>query len=491
MEVFVMEEINFKRWPNLTEKQLLEIKNKSKSKNKYAKVKKEKIVKKKLVRISGFVSNGYICEMVINKNNRHGCFALYHHSTNHLTYEDRIEQENRIYIPAAGDGLIIGNMIKIPRSAQKYGSIFRLMEDLRKYLNKYVYIQDELDREIVITYILLTWVYDRFSAIPYLRILGDYGTGKSRLLKVMSVCYRSLYTSGMASAAPIFRLIHGYGCTLIIDEAEFSNKLDRNEDIKEILRFGKDSDGVVLRCDPNTLEVKGFKVFGPKILGSRRPTGDDALESRVISIRMQQTKSKDIPLFLDEKEFGEDSQDIRSKLLMYRFENYFKIDPLAYRDIIDYKVFSRINEMFAPLICIRKDDGEFTEKIVALSMERHEEILEDKSMSLDAEILKAIHLHHLKSKNGDPLVQKITEEVNCTTNKGYASRSIGSIIRNNFKLKTRHTKEGNVVLYEEGKFLKLVKEYNLTEMGSIKSENEIEERLRNIIKKGKEKRLCR
>lgn len=477
-----MEDINFKRGPNPTEKELLEIKNKSKSKNESVKVKKEKTIKKKLERISGFVSNGYICEMVINKHKRHGCFALYHPITKHLTYENQIEQEDRIYIPDTGDELIIGNIIKIPKYAQKYGSNFHLKEDLREYLNKYVDIQDDLDREIVITYILLTWVYDRFSAIPYLRIIGDYGTGKSRLLKVLNVCYRSLYTSGMASAAPIFRLIHGYGCTLIIDEAEFSNKLDRNDDIKEILRFGKDSDGVVLRCDPTTFYVKGFKVFGPKILGSRRTTGDDALESRVISIRMQETKSKDIPLFLDKDEFEAHSQRIRSKLLQYRLQNYFEINPLAYKDHIENEVSKRLSEMIAPLICIRKNDRDFIDQLLAKTRERQKDMLEDKSMSLDAEILKVIYDLHFVYHDNNPLVQDVTHKINCRTNKNYASRFIGSIIRDNFKLTTRHTHGGNAVIYEEGKILKLIKEYNLTGIVGVKDEMQIRSSFKKLTK---------
>ena len=47
-----MEDINFKRGPSPVMKQLEEIKNKSKSKNKSVKVKKEKIVKKKLIKIT-------------------------------------------------------------------------------------------------------------------------------------------------------------------------------------------------------------------------------------------------------------------------------------------------------------------------------------------------------------------------------------------------------------------------------------------------------
>ena len=130
-----MEDINFKRLPDPTEKKIHEmvngVKNNSKTQNENKKHKKEKIKKKKTEKISGFVSNGYICEMIINKHKKHGCFALFHNTTNHLTYEDKIEQENKIYIPDIGDSKIIGSMLKIPKLAEKYASLNRLKEDLR------------------------------------------------------------------------------------------------------------------------------------------------------------------------------------------------------------------------------------------------------------------------------------------------------------------------------------------------------------------------
>ena len=60
---------------------------------------------------------------------------------------------------------------------------------------------------------------------------------------------------------------------------------------------------------PDSDEPAGLpleKTVGPKILGSRRSTLDDALESRIISIKMQETKSDSIPLVVDDDEFLKD-----------------------------------------------------------------------------------------------------------------------------------------------------------------------------------------
>ncbi len=61
--------------------------------------------------------------------------------------------------------------------------------------------------------------------------------------------------------------------------------------------------------------------FGPKISGSRSVSNDDALESRIINIRMAETKSDDIPLRLNEQ-FDKDSEELRCKLLKWRLDNY-------------------------------------------------------------------------------------------------------------------------------------------------------------------------
>lgn len=84
--------------------------------------------------------------MTFNKFKKNGCFALFHSETNHLTYENQIEQEDKIYIPDTGDSLIMGNIMKFPKVPEKYVSKFRLKEDLREYLNKYVDIRDDLDK---------------------------------------------------------------------------------------------------------------------------------------------------------------------------------------------------------------------------------------------------------------------------------------------------------------------------------------------------------
>ena len=71
-------------------------------------------------------------------------------------------------------------------------------------------------------YVLLTWLYDAFNELPYLRLRGDYGSGKTRaLLTIGSLCYKGFFASGASTVSPIFHTLDAFRGTLIFDEADF------------------------------------------------------------------------------------------------------------------------------------------------------------------------------------------------------------------------------------------------------------------------------
>ena len=75
-------------------------------------------------------------------------------------------------------------------------------------------------------------------------------------------------------------------------------------------------------------------------------------------------------------------------------------------------------------------------------------------------------------------MQNITDSLNEKLKpKNYNSRFIGGIIRENYKLSTRHTRGGNAVIYEEAKIMRLIKEYSLEEILDIKGYEEIHQRV--------------
>ena len=338
--------------------------NKNQDANEKKVNKKKKKDKKIPIYTSGKVLDGRVYEQVRATDKDSEPFFVYYNKIKHV-FEGKksLKDGNLVYLPYTKNLIIIKNVVKMPVEIIDRKDTDALISDIREFMDKYVYIPDEVDKEIVITYVLLTWVYDRFSAIPYLRAIGELGTGKSRLLYVLNICYKSINTSSLASPAPIFRVIDKFGGTLILDEAELGKRNEKNEDIKEILRAGKDHGGYILRCDPKTNEVIPFTVFGPKILGSRRPYSDDALESRIITIRMEEAKGDNKPTLLEKTVFDKESDELRAKLLAWRLKEYFKININSYKKYAIYKISRRLNEIYAPLICVRAYDKGFIKSL--------------------------------------------------------------------------------------------------------------------------------
>src|SRR5205085_10842443 len=107
-------------------------------------------------------------------------------------------------------------------------------------------------------YVLLSWVYDGFNELPYLRLRGDYGTGKTRfLLTVGSLCYKPIFASGASTVSPLFRIIDAIQGTLVIDEGDFRLSDERAEIVK-ILNNGNARGFPVLRS-----EVTSSREFNP------------------------------------------------------------------------------------------------------------------------------------------------------------------------------------------------------------------------------------
>ena len=168
-------------------------------------------------------------------------------------------------------------------------------KEIRSFIHDYLDV-DPFYEKLASYYVMFTWLYDLFENLPYLRALGDYGTGKTRFIQTIGVlCYRPMLVSGASTTSPIFNIIDMFNGTLVIDEADFSNSDTDNEIIK-ILNIGYYKGGVVLRAekDPNseTYMPNARDVFGPKILATRKLFTDRATESRCLTKRMSTARPR-------------------------------------------------------------------------------------------------------------------------------------------------------------------------------------------------------
>lgn len=317
-----------------------------------------------------------------------------------------IKDEYSSYYPIANDFVIKHSTVLLPSQVKEYGDIKTLLQSIQKYIHKYLDIS-EFGEALSSYYVLLSWVYDNFETIPYLRFIGDYGTGKSRALKVVgSICYKPIFAGGSTSPSPIFRLIEQFKGTFVLDEADFSRS-DHYSEIIKILNCGYQKGMPVLRTEGDKKrEPTAFNVFSPKLMATRRSFKDLALESRCLTEQMKGAPRPDIPYQLPTS-FEKEALKLRNMLLLFRFRKYGEI--ILDEGLRITGVEPRINQIVMPILAIIEDENE-RQRIKEFIIEYDRQLKNSRSDELPAQILTAI----IKVKQEDKTLtyKTIAERIN-------------------------------------------------------------------------------
>lgn len=343
-------------------------------------------------------------------------------------------------------------LLILPSAIGEYESEEELTEKIIEYTKKWLYV-DYKFYTLIALYVKLTWVYDKFSELPYLRVFGQYGSGKSRFLKVMSMlCYKSISTGSITDAG-LFRALDTLRGTCILDEMDRSFT-DNTSMIVKIFNNGYQKDSPHLNINQNTFEIVPFNIFGPKIIAMHNNFSDPSLESRIISYTMTNKKiPKNIPTNLSE-EFYIEGEAIRNMLLSYRFKNYFKKIDNDINDVecID-SISSRIKQIYSPLYFICENDQERS-IVVEYMNESNSEIVREKSSGLEAEILRSIMECYQDVSTGNwilysSILNKLNDNLDYrdkTTNK-----RLGFLIRKRLQIYAERRRDGYGLEFSKNK----------------------------------------
>jgi len=195
--------------------------------------------------------------------------------------------------------------------------------------------------------------------------------------------------SGAITPAPIYRMIKQWRGTIVLDEADFRDSSEKNEVIT-ILNCGFEKGRPVIRCKQDNVETLQFlPTFSPKVIASRRPFKDVALESRCLTEKMIETSRKDIPDVLPQ-EFYDEQQELRNKLLMFRLKNYNKINPNTSLNIDLGDVEPRLKQATRSFASLFANIPEILEDFKVFLREYNDELVEERSETLDGMIVNAI-----------------------------------------------------------------------------------------------------
>lgn len=244
---------------------------------------------------------------------------------------DRLVLNSRKYVPMPANNIIRKRVILLPSQLGDVASEEELLFAIKAHNARYFdFGTDETFEQLCMIYPFFTFLARQFRTVPYLRALGDYGTGKSRLLKTIGpICFQPIMTNAGSSASSLFRILDLFtGSTLVLDEADFNNS-DEASMIAKILNGGNEKGQAILRSEKDALgnfDAAAFDVFGPKIIGMRKDFQDQATASRCLTKEMLPIQPHPrIPLDLPPVEaYERECLGIRNALFAYMIHNIQK-----------------------------------------------------------------------------------------------------------------------------------------------------------------------
>lgn len=355
-------------------------------------------------------------------------------------YEESVDLSpaERLVPYSPSNNLVKHQVVLFPSEPSEYGDTALLVARIRDFVHRHVDLAEEF--ELIATYyVLFSWVYDAFHEVPYVRVRGGYGSGKTRfLLTVGSLCRLPIFASAASTVSPIFRLVDAFRGTLILDEGDFRYSDEKSEIVK-ILNNGNAKGFPVLRTDVSPkkeFDPRAYHVFGPKIIATRGFFQDRALESRCITEDMRGGSLRtDIPLNLDQR-FQEEAREIRNRLLLYRLRHFkdarAKIGDGA-RDLEP-----RLQQIFGPLVSVISD-ASGREKIAGIISAYNQDIVDERSEAAEAQVLAVIRDLVARGPGARLAIQDITREFIARYGDEYERRVtprwIGSLVRRRLGLK--------------------------------------------------------
>lgn len=345
------------------------------------------------------------------------------------------------------NNLLTHDVVALPSSPAEYGTEEQLVARVRHFIHRYVDLPEGFE-EVACRYVLFTWRYDDFAEVPYLRVRGDYGTGKSRfLLTIGLLCYRAIFASGASSVSSLFRIMDAFRGTVVLDEGDFRFS-DEKAEVTKILNNGHARGFPVLRTEQaaatKEFNPRAFTVFGPKVIGTRNLFDDRALESRCLSeVLHARAVRPDIPLNLDDA-FREEARELRRQLLLYRLRTR---GTTARATSLDDSLEPRTAQILRPLLAT-VSDGDAAGRVAEHCRRSIAADTQDRrDGSVDAQVLEALlAVAHRQSRVtakdvADEFSRRIADEEGWKP----TPRWIGSILRRRLYLRTTKI-NGNFVV---------------------------------------------
>jgi hypothetical protein len=434
-------------------------------------------IMKEVITPGGYTA-GHLSEMLVSCDDPPRSLFAVRYPDGELGMAPVLELEGVRYRPIpAEDDLVSKGVVLFPSELGDYADERELQAGIQAFIHRYLDI-DVFYETMASYYVMFTWLYDCFNTLPYLRALGESGTGKTRFLQTIgSLCYRPMFLGGASTTSPIFRIIDQMRGTLVLDEADFQAS-DAEADIVKILNTGYMKGFPVLRTEKDggdNFVVTALDVYGPKVIATRRRYQDKALESRMLTKETTGASLRDdIPIVLP-REFWGEARALRDRLLRYRLRAWQPDIDVDLADL-DRSIEPRLNQVTLSLKTIVRDEG-LRADITGFIREYNRQLVVDRGMTLAATVLSVIvSLHEQPAAvqlqlDGAPeydlSLKTITRKVNEAL--GHKpedenvihEKRVGHEIRDRLQMRTEKKSGYFSVIWEEERILALRKRFGL------------------------------
>lgn len=393
--------------------------------------------------ISRTLEGGTLVELLYDPDSRTTALAI-GSTSNRGAVRDSVELPGgeRLIPYSPLNNLIANECVLLPSEIGDFRDKGEVLDRVRAFIHRYVDLPPTFE-EIAAHYVLLSWVYDAFSDLPYLRFRGDFGTGKTRaLLTIGSLCYKPFFASGASTVSPIFHIQDAFQGTLILDEADFRFS-DATAQLAKVLNNGTTRGMPVLRTMANRnreLNPQAFRVFGPKIIGMREHFSDQALESRFLTAETNgRSPRADIPIHLPES-FKREALAIRNTLLAWRFRSRFSVGPDPSRAA--HGVAPRYRQTSLALLSL-VDDPALRDLIGGELAGEEARVLQERADTLEAAMLAAVMEGFLASASPhveiDDIAKRFNDRATEELGRPMTNKWVGGFIRRRLRLATMKT----------------------------------------------------
>lgn len=426
--------------------------------------------------VSALLRDGAVLEMVYRPAEAQTGFVIWKDDAWSYEASVLLTERQRLVPYSANNNLIKNEVVLLPSGPEEYESEEALLAEIQAFIHAYVDVSP-LFEKITAYYVLFSWVYDSFNELPYLRLRGDPGSGKTRFLLIVgSLCYKPIFASGASTVSPLFRILDSFRGTLIIDEGDFRLSDERAEVVK-ILNNGNARGFPVLRSEATPtreFNPRAYAVYGPKLVATRGFFQDRALESRCLTEEMGQHRLRDDVSINLPSSYKQRGLDLRNKLLLFRFRNLNK--RTASESLVDRSIEPRLNQIFVPLLSI-VDDEKTRDDLRELARRYNRELIVERGMDMEAQILEVIR-DLLASGESRPSIKDITnwflDRYGADYERKITAKWIGGVIRKRLNLKPQKSNGVFVIpVSEKPKLDRLYEKYGLAPKDSNEPPDEI------------------